>query len=215
MPDGIPRLIQLTDEDAERAGAGLAQAFAADPLFAYVLPDVDARRRLFPWFFTTCVRFGCQCGDAWGIVEGPAGQLLGTAVWLRLPQAHATAKRRAAAGFGAASAILGEAAWGRLVAVNGYMDAIQARVAPPPCLYLVLLAVDPDHQGRGLGGVLLRHFLAAADDAGLPAYLGTSEPNNLGFYGRHGLEVVADETEPDSGVRFWVLGRGLATPALD
>ncbi len=215
MADGKPSLVQLTELDAERAGAGLARAFATDPLFAYVLPDVDARRSLFPWFFTTCVRYGCQRGDAWGIVGGPEGELLGTAFWIRLPDTDFTSERLEAAGFGAASAVMGEAAWGRLLAVNGHMDEIQARVAPPPCLYLVQLGVNPDHQGRGLGGLLLRRFLAAADDAGLAACLGTSEPNNLGFYRRHGLEVVADEVEPDSGLRFWVLGRGLVAPALD
>jgi GNAT superfamily N-acetyltransferase len=213
MTDGTPRLVQLTEQDAERAGAGLAQAFASDPLFAYMLPDVDARRRLFPWFFTTCVRYGCLRGEAWGTVDGLEGELLGAAFWIRLPSPDVTSERLEAAGFGAASAVLGEAAWGRFLAVNRYMDKIQAQVAPPPCLYLVQLGVSPDWQGRGLGSLLLRRFLAAAEDAGLPAYLGTSEPNNLGFYRRHGLEVVADEVELDSGLRFWVLGHGLATPA--
>ncbi len=215
MTDGTPSLVQLTELDAERAGAGLAQAFATDPLHDYMLPDVDARRRLFPWFFTTCVRYGCQRGEAWGIVDGPEEKLLGTAFWIRLPDPDVTPERLEAAGFGAASAVMGQAAWERLLAVNRYMDKIQARVAPPPCLYLIQLGVNPDQQGRGLGGLLLRRFLAAADDVGLAAYLGTSEPNNLGFYRRHGLEVVADEVEPESGLRFWVLGRGLAAPALD
>jgi GNAT superfamily N-acetyltransferase len=210
-----PRLVQLTEQDAEQAGAGLARAFASDPLFANMLPDVDARRRLFPWFFTTCVRYGCQRGEAWGIVDGLDGELLGAAFWIRLPGSDVTSEHLEAAGFGAAAAVLGEAAWGRFLAVNRYMDEVQSRVAPPPCLYLVQLGVNPDQQGRGLGGQLLRRFLVAAEDAGLTAYLGTSEPKNLGFYRRHGLEVVADEVEPDSGLRFWVLGRGPMTPARD
>jgi GNAT superfamily N-acetyltransferase len=215
MTGGTPRLVQLTEQDAERAGAGLARAFASDPLFAHMLPDVDARRRLFPWFFTTCVRYGCHRGEAWGIVDGLEGELIGTAFWIRLPDPDVTSQRLEAAGFGAASAVLGEAAWGRFLAVNRYMDEIQARVAPPPCLYLVQLGVNPDRQGRGFGGLLLRRFLAAAEDAGLAAFLGTSEPNNLRFYRRHGLAVVADEVEPNSGLRFWVLGRGPVTPARD
>ena len=208
MTDGTPRLVQLTERDAERAGAGLAQAFASDPLYAYMLPDVDARRRLFPWFFTTCVRYGCQRGEAWGIVDGPEGALLGTAFWLRLPDPSVPSARLAAAGFGAASAVLGEAAWGASSPSTGPWTRSRRRSRHPPCLYLVQLGVNPEQQGRGLGGLLLQHFLAAADDAGLAAYLGTSEPTNLGFYRRHGLAVVADEVEPDSGLRFWVLGRG-------
>jgi hypothetical protein len=48
MADGTQSLVQLTEVDAERAGAGLAQAFANGLLFACMLPDVDARGRLFP-----------------------------------------------------------------------------------------------------------------------------------------------------------------------
>ena len=54
MTDGTPSLVRLTEVDAERAGAGLARAFATDPLFAYMLPDVETRRRLFPWWFAAC-----------------------------------------------------------------------------------------------------------------------------------------------------------------
>ena len=116
------------------------------------------------------------------------------------------------AGFGAAPAVIGEAAWERLVTVNGYMDETQARVVTPPSLYLVQLGIEPDHQGQGLGSLLLRRFLTAAEDAGLAAGLGTVQPNNLAFYRGRGLEVVADEVEPASALRFWILGCGLRDP---
>ncbi len=180
-----------------------------------MLPDADARQRLFPWWFATCVRYGCQFGDAWAVVDGPGRVLLGTAWWLRLPDADFTPERLQQAGFGAAPAVIGEAAWERLVTANGYMDETQARVVPPPSLYLVQLGIEPDHQEQGLGSLLLRHFLTAAEDAGLAACLGTFQPNNLAFYRRHGLEVVADEVEPASGLRFWILGCGLGEPALN
>jgi GNAT superfamily N-acetyltransferase len=77
------------------------------------------------------------------------------------------------------------------------------------------LGIDPGHQGRGLGSLLLRRFLTAAEDAGLAACLGTFEPNNLAFYHRHGLEVVAEEVEPESQLRFWIFGRAQAAPTLD
>jgi ribosomal protein S18 acetylase RimI-like enzyme len=215
MTDGTPSLVRLTEVDAERAGAGLARAFATDPLFAYMLPDVETRRRLFPWWFATCVRYGCQCGDVWAVVNGPDRDLLGIAIWLRLPDGDFTPERLERAGFGAAPAVIGEAAWKRLATANGYMDETQAQVVPPPSLYLLQLGIEPDHQGRGLGGFLLRRFLAAAQDAGLAACLGTFEPNNVGFYRRHGLEVVADKVEPASQLRFWIFGRGLGAPVLD
>ena len=161
------------------------------------------------------MRYGCQCGEAWAVVDGSGRDLLGTAWWLRLPEADFTPERLERAGFGAAPTVIGEAAWERLLTVNGYMDETQARVVPPPSLYLVQLGIEPDHQGHGLGSLLLRRFLTAAEDAGLVAGLGTFQPNNLAFYRRHGLEVVADEVEPASALRFWILGCGLGESALN
>ena len=215
MTDGSPHLVQLTEVDAEQAGVGLARAFIADPLLAYMLPDVDARRHLFPWFFATCVRYGCRFGEAWAVVDGPGRELLGTAFWLRLPDADFTPERLEEVGFGAAPAMVGEDAWERILAVNRYLDEAHARVVPPPCLYLVQLGIDQKHQGRGLGGLLLQRFLAAARDRGLAASLGTFEPNTLEFYRRHGLLAVADEVEPVSRLRFWVFDSGPVVPTLD
>ena len=71
----------------------------------------------------------------------------------------------------------------------------------------LILGVDPDHQGKGLGGALLQPALAKADQEGLPCYLETLEEKNLAFYGRHGFEVLVDDREPHSGLKFWTMIR--------
>jgi GNAT superfamily N-acetyltransferase len=56
-------------------------------------------------------------------------------------------------------------------------------------LYLWLLGVDPDHQGKGLSSQLLDPQLTAADEAQLPTYLETTNPANLKIYARRGFEI--------------------------
>jgi ribosomal protein S18 acetylase RimI-like enzyme len=53
-----------------------------------------------------------------------------------------------------------------------------------------MITVEPNAQGRGLGGALMRHAVARCDDEGLPAYLESSNPRNIPLYGRHGFEVM-------------------------
>jgi ribosomal protein S18 acetylase RimI-like enzyme len=59
-----------------------------------------------------------------------------------------------------------------------------------PHWYLPWLAVDPPHQGTGLGGRLLDQGLARVDADHLPAFLETPNPRTVQFYERHGFSVV-------------------------
>ena len=58
-----------------------------------------------------------------------------------------------------------------------------------PHFYLWIVGVDPDLQGRGLGAQLLTPTLAHCDATEMPAYLESSNPRNVPFYGRLGFEV--------------------------
>lgn len=59
-----------------------------------------------------------------------------------------------------------------------------------PHWYLPLVGVEPNAQGRGLGGALMRHATARADADGMPAYLESSNPRNVSLYEHHGFEVM-------------------------
>lgn len=58
------------------------------------------------------------------------------------------------------------------------------------------LAVDPDHQGRGVGKALLDHAATVAIDRGTPVlrlYTNTRFAENLAFYTRRGFVVEREE----------------------
>ena len=59
-----------------------------------------------------------------------------------------------------------------------------------PHWYLPMVGVDPVSQGRGLGGLLMRHALRRCDDERMPAYLESTNPRNLSLYLRHGFEIL-------------------------
>ena len=59
-----------------------------------------------------------------------------------------------------------------------------------PAAYLNYLAVAPEHQGRGIGRMLLDAGVEPARRDGLGTYLATSDPRNLPFYERAGFAAV-------------------------
>jgi ribosomal protein S18 acetylase RimI-like enzyme len=58
--------------------------------------------------------------------------------------------------------------------------------------YLPLLGVEPNAQGRGIGGALMRHAVARCDREGALAYLESSNERNRPLYERHGFEVMGE-----------------------
>ncbi len=52
------------------------------------------------------------------------------------------------------------------------------------------MGVEPNAQGSGLGGALMRHAVARCDDEGAMAFLESSNPRNVSLYERHGFEAM-------------------------
>ncbi|MDG4822001.1 GNAT family N-acetyltransferase [Asanoa sp. WMMD1127] len=82
-------------------------------------------------------------------------------------------------------------------AVQGFFPRRQ------PFWYLGVLATHPSHAGRRLGREVMKPGLAAAAAAGLPAYLETTNPHNVGVYERAGWRVSGSTHLDD--LPIWVL----------
>lgn len=92
--------------------------------------------------------------------------------------------------------------------LEGRIDAARPKAA---VVYVHVLGVHPVHKGKGLGGALLGAALSMAASAEVPLYLETSNPVNLGFYGRYGLKV-RDEIRVGDAPPVWTLQTDGAPP---
>ena len=61
-----------------------------------------------------------------------------------------------------------------------------------PHWYILVLGAHPDHQGKGLGGELLKPILQKADEGNVAVYLECSNPKSLDFYDKHGFRVMEE-----------------------
>lgn len=156
--------------------AALTLAFSTDPAARWTWPDPKAYLEAFPRFAKA---FG---GAAFG--HGSAHRIgsAGAALWLP-------------PGVGPDEAALGalmmstadpaSAADGEQV-----MQQMASHHPHEPHWYLPLIGIDPAHQGKGLGGDLMRHATDICDRDGVPAYLESSNPRNIPLYQRHGFEII-------------------------
>jgi ribosomal protein S18 acetylase RimI-like enzyme len=187
----------------------LARAFFDDPAFGYILPYRPRRLARLRWLFRRWLQARADPtrgdevvldGDGRGLLIGvtPAGHPdvpFWTMVRLGLVKLPFV--------FGARSAR-------RFLAVDADFKRRHAAELREPHRVIDVLAVDPAAQGHGVGSALARKFLAAADSEGLPCYLVTHNPRNLGFYQRLGFAVLSEGPVTAGGPTGWSLRR----PAL-
>jgi GNAT superfamily N-acetyltransferase len=74
-----------------------------------------------------------------------------------------------------------------------------------PFWYLDHIAVKAESRGSGLGAALIQHGLAFADRDGVPAFLETGRPGNVGYYERRGFRTVSDADAPGGGPHIWFM----------
>lgn len=73
--------------------------------------------------------------------------------------------------------------------------------------HLALLAVHPDHQGRGIGSMLLNQHHNTLDILGRSAFLHASSPVAASLYKRHGYEEGNKFQLPGDGPPLWPMRR--------
>jgi GNAT superfamily N-acetyltransferase len=166
-----------TAAEAGRCLAALTLAFGSDPPFRWLWPDPQQYLEAFP-------RYARALGGG-ALDHGTAHYTQGfSGVALPLPPG---VEPDEAALKGVIQEMVAEERKGALFATVEQMGAFHPREAH---WYLPLIGVDPAHQGKGIGSVLLGQVLSACDGQKLPAYLEATSPRNIRFYKRHGFEAL-------------------------
>ena len=179
-----------------------ARAFADDAMFTFVFPDPATRPVKLERFFRAAVRYGRIAGTTL-----TTSDRAGVAVWLPPGHTGMSVVGMARAGMLAFPATLGPVAFRRFVAYTSWLDGQRRALVPDPHWFLLALGVDPDRQRRGVGRSLMAPMLDDADRHGLPAYLETTDEENIAYYARSGFEVVRDAVPDTAGPRTWLMLR--------
>ena len=186
--------VQAASEQAGsvgRAGAGevramagvLARAFHEDPAFGWVLRGDERRMKILERGFELFLRrvwieheetyttAGTVAVAAW---EPPGQWKVPIGKQLRLLPAMARAFGR------------------HLPRVLKALTVLEGKHPREPHYYLAFIGVEPEWQGRGLGGAVMGPVLDRCDELGMPAFLESSTPRNRVLYERHGFTVMEE-----------------------
>lgn len=178
--------VHLAPLAAAQDGAALDlldRAFADDPTLGWYLfaerPGFAQRRRAYLLAYQRLHRAnGMPTLAAW-----QAGQLVGACYFSRAGQ-HPSASSLQSIG----QSIRQQCGADCLARLDQLLEAFDQQLSLPDSARIEFIAVAPDQQGRGIGGLLLSQILHQLRQQGCQRVaLETGEPRNLALYRRHGF----------------------------
>lgn len=187
--------VRPADRDDVRAlSKTLARAFVDDPVMAWMLPDADVRRRRLHKLFEALTRHHHLARGGVEVALDDDGGIGAAALWDPPGQWRQTRRDELRA---MPTLIL---TFGRSVQRGMIADDLMKAAHPEePHWYLAIIGSALDVRGKGYGNALMRSRLDRCDAEHAPAYLESSNPDNVPYYHRFGFEVTGEITLPDGG----------------
>ena len=181
----MPKVRAATLTDADVLVSVSSTAFYDDPVMGWLFPDPSERMGHLRTIFRGLV--GSFLGDEGAIhlLEGASASF-----WRSPAFDHAHTE----AGGDDRSPALPPVSLQRLRLLGAAVASVHPHT---PHWYLNVLATSPERQGQGLGAKVLQPVLTVCDSDGVPAYLESSNPRNIGFYQRQGFEPTGEIKLPE------------------
>jgi GNAT superfamily N-acetyltransferase len=181
-----PVRIALRRDVAEGARI-LVEAFQDDPWFSWLFPDPASRREPAGEWFALVLDRAFTMGHTYRADHGFAN-------WIA-PDVHFPRPEDIDLAVDLLRRHIGERASTALAIIRE-----AGSVFPDsPRFHCVYVGVHPGHQGKGVGGSLLRRVLDVCDNEGLAASLNSTNDINLPFYRGLGFEEIGEVPIADSG----------------
>jgi ribosomal protein S18 acetylase RimI-like enzyme len=179
----------------------LGRAFRDDPVMRWLQPDTDRRTAVLPGFFGAIARHHFLAGGGAEVALSDAG--IGAAALWDPPGQWGQHPREQIAMLPAVV----RAFRGRLGVARALSEAMKAAHPEEPHWYLAVIGSDSAVRGGGFGNALLRSRLDRCDAECAPAYLESSNPDNIPYYIRFGFEVTGEVGMPGGGPPLWPMWR--------
>jgi ribosomal protein S18 acetylase RimI-like enzyme len=196
-------LIRLAKSDIPKAVAMLSRSFAGDPFVGRLITGNNRRPSDFDRVTRCLLHYAIVRGEVYAV----SPNLEGVVVWF--PPSRVAPSVWDMVRFGAILLPF-SLSWrsSRLVlAYERYAATLRKQLLREPHWYLQLLGVDPNCQGRGCAGVLLRHVLTRLDRERLPSFLETMNEKNVALYENFGFRVLQASEIPGSDCTCWFMAR--------
>ena len=169
------------------AVASLTEAFFEDPVLSYLFEDEEYRPLLLSAFFANRLASRTETD----LLLLPSGYEKSAAALWESPEKDSENDSSYSGVIAAVVTVLGEQ-WisDRLVNLGPLFEA----KPETKHWYLAFIGTRPEARGKGLASALIAEITETCDKDKIPAYLESSNPENVALYEKHGFEVIGEIT---------------------
>ena len=197
-------LYKVQKQDIKRAAQVLADAFQRDPTWNKIFKgesDIEKRVRAN---YEVAVRYGLKYGE----VYAPSEDLEGVVAWVPGNYADMNTWHVIRSGAMGATMRIGLNAVKKMGRV--YKPVIEYRrehMAGCTYLYLLIVGVPTELQGKGFGGKLIGAAVEESERKGLPLFVGAGSEENVKMYEHFGFRLLKRITLPIVDLPEWEMVR--------
>ena len=169
------------------AAASLTEAFLEDPVLSYLFEDEEHRPLLLSAFFANRLASRAETD----LLLLPSGYEKSAAALWEKPEKDSQNDSSFSGAIAAAVTVLGEQ-WvtDRLLNLGPLFEA----KPETKHWYLAFVGTRPEVRGKGLASALIAEITETCDRAEMPAYLESSNLENVALYEKHGFRVTGEVT---------------------
>ena len=195
----ISDLYKLQKKDIKKVLNVFLNAYSDDPMFEKFIQEEDKRRAQFEIMLKFCVKYG----DVFSISDNFEGVM----AIVSHDKGDMTVGRVIRSG-GFFSSM-------KLMSLRKIMEASSKALEEAkkdldigPYIFLFIMAVSKEFQGKGYGGKFLRAIIEKSEIEKKPIYLETQNEKNVSLYEHFGFHVVNKITMPDPvNLPMWLMVR--------
>jgi ribosomal protein S18 acetylase RimI-like enzyme len=182
-----PQICIANPKQYPDAVASLTEAFLEDPVLSYLFEDEEYRPLLLSAFFANRLASRTETD----LLLLPSGYEKSAAALWEKPDKDSENDSSFSGAIAAAVTVLGEQ-WlsDRLVNLGPLFEA----KPETKHWYLSFIGTRPEARGKGLASTLITEITETCDKDKIPAYLESSNPENVALYEKHGFEVTGEVT---------------------
>jgi len=195
----ISDLYKLKKKDIKKAANVLVSAYTEDPMLKVILKEEDKRRVQFEVMLRFCLKYGSLFAPSENIegVMAIAPHDKDMTVW----------RTFRSGGFFIGMKI---ASLAKMMKESTKLieEGKKNLNISHPYIYLFIIGVSQELQGKGFGGKLLRAIVKEAEVEKKPMYLETQNEKNVSLYEKYGFHVVDKINLPDPvNLPMWLMIR--------
>ena len=205
MSNDLDNLFKITPDYIEKACEVAGEAFQDDPVTIFSYPNEMERKEKVQYGFYMTYKYGIK----YGLTYATSKNLEGITVWLPPGKVYPsiwTMFRHG--GFYAMRKVgLKLKAVKKTMTVFKYEEERHKYLVPYNHWYVQNIAVKPEEQGKGYGGLLINTMLKTIESEGLPVYLETNTEKAMSIYQKYGFEILEHTIIPKTDIPLWCMLR--------